>query len=67
MLAVFLEGIKHPASNAIIPTMLECPYCHKQTAIPGDGEIVSIDVARLTCDHCDKEFLVIDNVPVIEA
>jgi hypothetical protein len=27
----------------------------------------SIDIGRFTCEHCDREFLVIDNVPVIEA
>jgi uncharacterized protein YbaR (Trm112 family) len=51
----------------IILIMLACPYCHRQTTIPGDYEIESIDIGRFTCDHCDREFLVIDNVPVIEA
>jgi transposase-like protein len=44
-----------------------CPCCHKQTTIPCGAEFQSIDIGRYTCDHCGREFLVIDDdVPVIE-
>jgi len=49
--------------NILMPL---CPYCHKQTTIPCGAEFQSIDIGRFTCDHCGREFLVIDDVPVIE-
>jgi uncharacterized protein YbaR (Trm112 family) len=46
--------------------MLACPYCHRLATIPSDAEFQFIDIGRLTCEHCEREFLIIDNVPVIE-
>jgi hypothetical protein len=41
-------------------------FAHKQTTIPCGTEIPSIDTGRFTCDHCGREYLVIDDVSVIE-
>jgi uncharacterized protein YbaR (Trm112 family) len=46
--------------------MLACPYCHKSAKVPSGDEFEFVDIGRLTCEHCEREFLVIDNVPVIE-
>jgi hypothetical protein len=35
--------------------------------MPHAVEFESIAIGRLTCDHCEREFLVIDNVPMTEA
>jgi hypothetical protein len=46
--------------------MLIWPHCGQQRAIPCAGEFAFIDVGRFTCERCGKEFLVLDNVPMIE-
>jgi hypothetical protein len=43
-----------------------CPYSHKQTEISGGIKFASIDIGRFTDDHRDREFLVIEDVPVID-
>src|SRR4029077_20089976 len=43
-----------------------CQYCHKQTTIPCGAEVESLAIVRFTGDHCAREFLVVDDVPVIE-
>jgi transposase-like protein len=46
--------------------MLTCPHCVQQSAIPCAEEFAFIDVGRFTCEHCGREFLVMDNVPITE-
>jgi hypothetical protein len=46
--------------------MLICPHCGQQTAIPRAAEFAFIDVGRFTCEHYEKEFLVLHNVPMTE-
>jgi transposase-like protein len=46
--------------------MLICPHCGRQTAIPCAAEFAFIEVGRFTCEHCEKEFLALDNVPMTE-
>lgn len=42
----------------------ECPNCHKQTThwTPMD----TIRMARSVCEHCKKEYLIVDDVPMTE-
>ena len=46
--------------------MLTCPLCRQATTIPCAKEFDFIDVGRFTCEHCEKEFRVLDNVPITE-
>jgi transposase-like protein len=40
---------------------LECPYCQKQTLYLWPGK--EIPFARVTCQHCGREFLTVQNEP----
>jgi len=46
--------------------MFTCPHCGQQTAIPCAEEFQWIDAGRFICEHCEKEFLVLDNVAMPE-
>jgi hypothetical protein len=39
-----------------------CPHCGQKTTFPCAAEFDWIDVGRFTCEHCEPEFLVIDNI-----
>jgi len=46
--------------------MLICPHCGQQTTIPCAEEFEWIDAGRVTCEHSEREFLVVDNVQMPE-
>jgi len=41
-----------------------CPHCKAQTSIPGGFD--EIRGGWVTCEHCQSEFLIIDNTPMTE-
>jgi len=46
--------------------MFKCPHCGQETHDPKAALFDSIFMARVTCQHCLREFLVVDNVPMTE-
>jgi hypothetical protein len=46
--------------------MLTASHCGQQPLCLCAEEFGSIDVGRFTCEHREKEFLVLDNVPMME-
>jgi transcription elongation factor Elf1 len=50
----------------IIPDFQEhpftCPYCGKETIV--ESPMDTIFMKRTNCDHCDKEFLIENDVPI---
>jgi hypothetical protein len=47
--------------------MLKSPYCKKHTWPPNAEELKTIRFGRFTCEHCGKDFVVIDNEVLIES
>lgn len=39
----------------------QCPYCQEQTLFFLPGKTVLF--AAITCQHCNREFLIVENVP----
>ena len=46
--------------------MIACPYCRKDVTIQCEPDFNTMEIGRLTCKHCGREFLMIDNMPTIE-
>jgi hypothetical protein len=42
------------------------PYCKEQTNVPGAADFWMVEVGRATCEHCGKDFLVVENMPMTE-
>jgi hypothetical protein len=40
-----------------------CPYCWKDTIIEVPPQMETITMGRATCDECDREFLIENDVP----
>jgi transposase-like protein len=66
--ALFFQPRLKPLHYVEVPkmAMLTCPHCGQRTTIACAEEFAFIDVGRFTCEHCEKEFLVLDNVPMRE-
>jgi len=43
-----------------------CPHCGQEADDPKAALFDSISMGRLTCQHCGREFLVVDDVPMTE-
>jgi uncharacterized protein YbaR (Trm112 family) len=46
--------------------MFNCPYCKQQTNAPMAARFAAIDVMRANCENCDKEFVIVESLPVTE-
>lgn len=47
--------------------MFTCPYCKEETNVAGCADFATIDIGRAICEHCGKEFIIIENFPMTEA
>jgi hypothetical protein len=46
--------------------VISCPHCGQEADDPKAALFDSISMARLTCQHCRQESLVVDDVPITE-
>jgi uncharacterized protein YbaR (Trm112 family) len=51
-----------PCSKLLSMTI--CPHCGQEAKDPKAALFDSISIGRLTCQHCRREFLVVDDVPM---
>jgi hypothetical protein len=42
--------------------MFTCPHCGFRTSIFGAIKFASIEFGRAKCDHCEQEFMIVNNV-----
>jgi transcription elongation factor Elf1 len=43
-----------------------CPYCEKETDVTCGADFATIDIGRAVCEHCGKEFIIVENYPMTE-
>lgn len=46
--------------------MFACPYCKERTEVPGAANFWMVDAANATCEHCRRDFVIVDSVPITE-
>jgi transcription elongation factor Elf1 len=46
--------------------MFNCPYCKAETDVVGTADFATIDLGRAICEHCGKEFIIVENLPMTE-
>jgi uncharacterized protein YbaR (Trm112 family) len=46
--------------------MIACPYCGKDVTIPCEAQLNTMEIGQHVCEHCGREFLMIDNMPTME-
>jgi hypothetical protein len=43
-----------------------CPYCKKETSIGTAALFDTVFMSRKICDQCDREFLIVNDVPMTQ-
>jgi uncharacterized protein YbaR (Trm112 family) len=46
--------------------MFACPYCKEKTDVPGATVFWMVHAASAVCEHCAKEFVIVDNFPMTQ-
>jgi hypothetical protein len=52
--------------NRAKPQRFTCPHCGLKTTIFGASKFASIEFGRARCDHCEREFMIVNNVSMTE-
>jgi transposase-like protein len=62
------NAVAATASNpTIMPVpMLKCPNCGRQTSVFGASKFAKVDFGRARCEHCQQEFVIVNNIPMTE-
>jgi hypothetical protein len=47
--------------------MFACPYCKQKTDVPGATNLWMVFAASALCEHCGKEFVIVESFPMTEA
>jgi hypothetical protein len=45
-------------------SMFACPYCLATTDVPGAADFWMVEAASAVCEHCGKEFIIVENFPL---
>jgi hypothetical protein len=45
---------------------MTCPHCHQETGIGTAALFEHIFISRKTCEKCEKEFLIVNDIPMTE-
>lgn len=46
--------------------MFTCPYCKEKTEVPGAANFWMVDAANAACEHCGRDFVIVDNLAMTE-
>jgi hypothetical protein len=46
--------------------MFACPYCKEKTDVQGAANLWMVFAAIAPCEHCGKEFVIVENFPMTE-
>ena len=46
--------------------MFTCPHCGRKTLVFCEDQFETIEMGRETCEHCQQEFLIVNDVPMTE-
>jgi transposase-like protein len=64
------DEIKCPWCDAIFQARksegITCPHCHDETGIETAAALDQTFMSRKACEKCDREFLIVDGVPMTE-
>jgi hypothetical protein len=47
--------------------MFAWPYCQERTDVPRAVNFWMVHAASVACEHCGKQFIIVDNTPMSEA
>jgi len=47
--------------------MFACPYCQERTDVPRAVNFWMVHAASEACEHCGKQFIIVDNSAMTEA
>jgi hypothetical protein len=46
---------------------VKCPHCGEETGISSAAIFAAVYLSRQQCEHCEEEFLIVDDVPMRQA
>jgi transposase-like protein len=58
--------VRGAVQSGEIVTHCICPYCKQETGVGTAGLFDTVLMSRKTCEKCDRDFLIVNDVPMTQ-